>query len=190
MPVTRGWGYVIWDDEDIITERNTHSGSFNSRVSTSHIYVKEMLAATFCVESICKEKANCRILLCVDNTAAVGSIRAMYSSNVHANGLIVRLYDALNASGNVLEIVSVRSSDNAADPASRALPNNNFVTKKCLDVIQLHEEGYGKSKETNQNAPAFSGNLRHEDSVVDEIDLLLDIELPQEGEADDEESEC
>ena len=54
-----------------------------------HIFLKEFYAVVRAVETLTAKHRGKLIVLAVDNTAVIGALRAMYSSNKHACGIIL-----------------------------------------------------------------------------------------------------
>ena len=171
------WGYTIWKEDLSYTDKR---GDFTAEVSlqAAHIFIKEMVAATIAIESICRTHSQCRILLGVDNTAAVGAIRARYSPNRNANELIKRAVVALENSGCSLDIVPLRSEDNVADDASRGLATRRCMIESCNNIFTKYLLGQVRCEVAMSNkkaGPVCDGKLRHEDT--EDLKLVLDAEI-------------
>jgi hypothetical protein len=147
--VEPAWGYTIFSETsaDVV-----NSGSFPKMLRPAHIYLKELWACVHVVETILQSHRNVHILLGVDNTAVVGAVRARYSSNTHGLELIKRLHQLLLARESTLDVVPLRSEDNAADAPSRGLPMNAEVRARCMSVITRFQEGKNSSRGTIRKA--------------------------------------
>lgn len=171
-----GWGYVIWSDSTLMEA--PRNGSFGESQKTMHIYLREMLAATLCVEQLATTTENTRILLGIDNTAVVWALRAMYSSNIQANEMLRRVARALDRAGNLIEVVPLRSVDNPADAPSRDLDFSYDILKNCNAIMDQHELGLTRVEAPAEVRPDFTGALRHETPEDEPMtDLLMDEAL-------------
>jgi hypothetical protein len=103
------------------TAKEIRGNPFDAGVAASHIFLKEMAAACWYVESCILRnvwRSRC-IYLGVDNSAVAFALRHFYSSNTIANRWLKRLWDVLEQHQCRLEIVQVTSEDNPADEPSR-----------------------------------------------------------------------
>lgn len=135
-----GWGYVI-----------LHEGSYESfpyewtaAEARMHIFLKELLAAIRCIQATIRGPSIIRIG--IDNTAAAHAIRNMYSSNSAANVFLRDLRESLLQSNSIVEVVSLRSKENAADGPSRsrmATEKEVADTRVALSRKQLEDEEKG-----------------------------------------------
>lgn len=166
-----GFGGIRWDPSGGNVETIV-SGTWKENcpeLAEAHIFLKEYLAAALTIEKITRLSQKARILLAVDNTALVHSLRARYSSNAHANEFIKRIVGALETSNCDLEIVAVASADNAADAASRNEPFSEKVFSRCHGQIVNHEIGRGLSGCQMNAAPTVCGSRRHEEPLTDDM---------------------
>ena len=94
---------IIWSDE--------------LRLTT--IFFKELLAAIITIEHIIEiNPDNPVIHIAIDNTAAYHVLRRMYSSNLAALQLVLRLRRRMGST-HELRVTSIRGVDNVADDVSR-----------------------------------------------------------------------
>jgi hypothetical protein len=119
---TIGFGGVAWrcDGSVVVVIRGTWALHCKAMIDT-HIFLKEYLTATLTIQKLCEQHQQSHLVLCIDNTAVIHSLRALYSSNTNACGYNRRICAVLTRSENRLEIVPVVSNDNAADATSRNL---------------------------------------------------------------------
>ena len=176
-----GYGAVVWKEgkptvllEDI----------WRKKMESAHIYLKEFFAATRTIEEICKETSNVRIMLCIDNTAVASGIRTMYAGNHDASEFLQRIRRALDASKNIVDVVSVQSEDNAADAPSRGLPLDEACCLRAVECIQDQLLGGGKASKRCVPRPPFQDGLRHEFFI--DLDGTIDdnVEVEQDPQGD------
>ena len=154
-----GWGVVEWTYGLC---RELAKGQWNNTpMRDAHIYLKEFYALTRAVEHLCKTHKSAIIYVQVDNTAVVGSVRCMYSSNSVGNEFVRRIDLALTAANNRLEIVSVRSEDNAADAASRNKCMDVAVAESGMNIFRLYLLGGGRNSVRHKEPRNHTGELLH-----------------------------
>jgi hypothetical protein len=128
-------GYLFFEKSGAVTPSTIHSSRWNHKVAKTHIFIKEMLAAVMAIERAGRLFPTCkRIRIACDNTAACHCLRRMYSTNSVAVDLLKRIYRCLGRT-ILLEVVSVRGVDNAADCPSRGCalePRRNEATWREL----------------------------------------------------------
>ena len=173
---TIGYGGVTWNSDEEAVEVVKGLWQINcGGMIDAHIFLKEYLAATLTVERLCQTHNRKSIMLCVDNTAVVHSLRAWYSSNRNGCEYIQRIRTALQSGQNQLTVIPVISEDNAADASSRGQPIDSAVVKRCNLALQLHLSGYGmcglQANPAPSHVPGVAGERRHTEP---EIDILLD----------------
>jgi hypothetical protein len=95
------------------------TGEFPESMKDAHIFVKELYAAERTIAHICATKSNHVIHLLMDNTAATGVLRRMFSLTDAGLELAKRVHKLLHGSGNTLNVIHVTSEENPADAPSR-----------------------------------------------------------------------
>ena len=135
-----------------------------------------MFAAVQCIDFLCCHRRHTRILIAIDNTAVVGALRARYSYKA-ANEFITRIQKTLTTSDNVLEVVGVRSADNAADAPSREKELDASAVARCLAIIDAHDVGLDRCSGNVEmkSSPSVEGKLRHTDAEDDLLMTLPDL---------------
>ena len=170
-----GYGVVEWTDESICHEVEKRMWKTLPPLQPMHIFLKEFYAVVRAVETLTAKHRGKLIVLAVDNTAVIGALRAMYSSNKHACDYIKRIDEQLLKTGSQLRIVPVQSLDNAADCSSRNKRVSATVAEKCLAIMKNHEYGAGRYGQKTSQSIRFTGKLRHadaDDDVEEPIELL------------------
>ena len=99
-----------------------HPREFPDEMIDAHIFVKELFAAERTVAHICAKKSNRVIHLLMDNTAATGVLRRMFSLTEAGLAIAKRVHKLLTDSGNTLNIIHVTPKENPADAPSRRVP--------------------------------------------------------------------
>ena len=174
---TIGYGGIEWLPDgrvQIIAQGIWESNCVG--LQEAHIYIQEYFAATVTIERLCQKHRNITIRIAIDNTAVVHSLRALYSSNRHANELAMRVHKVLTQSDNRLDVVPVVSADNGADTVSRNEPLDANAIARCYEAIRSHEAGLGMCGKP-ESSPQFNGQMRHSEPPTD---LLLDLDLETE----------
>jgi hypothetical protein len=139
-----GFGSMFWNgDKPIVLQRGMWRD--HPKMISSHIYIKEFFAACLAVEELCRRYQHTKIYLGVDNTAVSAGLRCGYSTNKIGNEFIARVEAALLSSQNCLEIVALRSDDNAADCPSRNKPLDANVCSRCRSIIEDWLTGKGRT---------------------------------------------
>ena len=91
-----GYGVVEWTDESICHEVEKRMWKTLPPLQPMHIFLKEFYAVVRAVETLTAKHRGKLIVLAVDNTAVIGALRAMYSSNKHACDYIKRIDEQFN----------------------------------------------------------------------------------------------
>jgi hypothetical protein len=185
---TEGFGYVVWDGTTVDTNiSQLRQIKFPERLSTAHIFLKEMYAAMQCIEAIARSHHGVRIRLAEDNTAVLWSLRNGYSHNRHANIMIQRIHRTLEQSNCTLDVFPVPSACNAADAPSRNKPYDETADAACRKVLDDFAKSLGRIAVSDKNGPAFNGRLRHEepDDNVWQNEDLADVESLLNGSCED-----
>ncbi len=114
-------GFVVMDNFLNVTEFGGHP--FHSGVREAHIFIQEMAAACWYVCRAVKHHGwrDKTIFVVVDNSAVAFCLKNYYSSNQVANTWLRELYMTLDQCQCRIEVIQVRSEDNAADDPSRGL---------------------------------------------------------------------
>ncbi len=137
---------------------------FPSGLRNSHIFLKEMAAATIYVSRLCRlfEIYNRQITVVVDNSAVAFALRNMYSSNSHASDMLKRLFSIISERSCFLEVIQVSSENNPADDPSRGKRTlDPLRLARGVAAIQQYSAGLLSSAE-GETTHRFSGaDIRH-----------------------------
>jgi len=136
-----GFGYLIFTDDGKVALEKGHLWS--KSLNKNHIYIKELLAAVFAIRHVLSTSPkSVEINIGVDNTAAASSLRNMYSGNIMACEILDQLYTELQEHDAVLRVWSLRSDENASDPASRGKVAHDELVDECFRVMLGQEQGH------------------------------------------------
>jgi hypothetical protein len=185
------WGYVFWDNDAIDGEH----GRWNAGIRAQHIYLKELTAAVIAIERLSRRYPGARILLGVDNTAAAAALSRMYSTTHAGNELVWRAHRALEETNCSLDIITIPSGINPADPLTRGFPISAVRNAAFLRVVELSALGrhlcienrtagprQGRSTVVrHREEPGEDDDFDSEDEGADECLELL-TEVAAEGE--------
>jgi hypothetical protein len=105
-------------------------------ILTAHIFVKELYAAVHTIQLICDKVNNMTIHLLVDNTAAAGVLRRMFSMTDCGLELVTRVQSLLRKSGCTLNVIHVTSQENPADGPSRYKKVIQALLEKAAKIIE------------------------------------------------------
>ena len=169
------WGYVTLDPDGSGKEFGSPWSPSDEKL---HIYMKELMAACWTIEQFCGSCTN--VVIAIDNTAVVHSIQQLYSSNVLANVYLEKLAKILLEAHSRVTVVSVRSGDIAADPASRGKVANHQLRKRCREIMDQKLEGMNQPCDDIAHCPPTAENnrIRHsERPFEDAVDELLECEV-------------
>ena len=127
----------MWaDDRQIL---HYESILWNAEQELMHIFLKELLAATLLIEFLCQHYSCSVLRIGIDNSAAAWCLRRLFSTTYHGQELIYRVYRALSASSNVLEIFQLVSLDNPADVPTRPKTSSGSTlserSRRFWDVV-------------------------------------------------------
>ncbi len=187
-------GYILYDKG--MTEIRQAHGDFGAPTDIldlpykdTHIFVKELLAATLAIGWICKHiggEHNVEMVIAVDNTAAAGVLRRLYSSTDLGCELVSRILIAL-ADKHTLRVVTLRSEDNPSDPLTRnraLCPVRNAKLREILTDFELgrHIKAWPKDNvhRIHREADAPMDGDESEDEGQDADAALVDNALPDD----------
>jgi len=112
-----GWAAVEISEGTIVA--TTQQRLFEGGLRTTHIFVKEMIAAVEGTKWILNSHPGCkRVVLIGDNTAVAGAIKRGYTSNA----LAATYLSQITGIGLQVHVVTVPSALNVADSPSRNAP--------------------------------------------------------------------
>ena len=146
------WGYIKLSGCD-----EEWGEPWSSSLVGTHIFLKELIAAVWSIKHFVK--ANRRIVIGIDNTAAAHAIENLYSSNSVANVFLKELGILLRETNCSVVVVGLRSEDNAADPISRAKSATKDQRDRCLRIMM--QKLRGMNQKTGLSVRKFDGNVRH-----------------------------
>jgi hypothetical protein len=169
------WGYVTWGHQDTIV-----GAPFPKQICEAHIFVKEFLAAEYCIMNILESAVSntpgkqhyTHIVLGIDNSAVAQVLRNMYSANTFVQPRISALNKALREAETTLEIVNVRSEDNAADEPSRGTTPTEEKKRLTREVLRLGTQGLRANEYNPGDAPTKTWIRRNDENEVDEFDTI------------------
>jgi len=99
----RRGGYIVWSAD---RKPMPPVGWFWSDAQLEmHIFIKELLAATILIETLCQTYRHTTLKIGIDNSAAAWCLRRLFSTTHHGQELIRRVYNSLVNSGDALDIV-------------------------------------------------------------------------------------
>ena len=112
-------------------------------LTSTHIYVKEALAAIRAIQMILdSQTAPCIIYIGIDNSAAAAAVWHLHSMNEIVAIELAKLAYHLRESRSAPIPVSLHSRDNAADPVSRgetlsARSGDPLLASRCFQIMHL-----------------------------------------------------
>lgn len=138
---SKRWGYIVYD---VNLEEIRHSNdAFDQRMYQSHIFVKELLAAVLAIEWCCQNlgsENSIEIVIAVDNTAAAGVLRRLYSTTKMGDEMVRRVLAALD-SRHILRVMTLRSEDNPSDPLTRNRPMCSVRNTRFHELVGAYKVG-------------------------------------------------
>jgi len=177
---SKKWGYVVYDES--LVEIRQACDHFDQKMWASrHIFVKELLAAVLSIEWCCQHLGSERgleIVIAVDNTAAAGVLRRLYSVTILGDELVRRVIRALD-SRHTLRVLTVRSEDNPSDPLTRTrplCPARNAVFREIVSAYQVGRHITALPKDNPQRTHEECDDVNHEFSSDDEANEQDDDE--------------
>lgn len=165
------YGFIVFSNKECTEVHTVVSKKWNTRIRRGHIYTKEFLAATLCIEKICKDcSVPTKIRLGVDNTAVVGAIQRMYSSTKVGKEMLLRIRKVVHDKGHSLEVIHILGEDNPADEPSRLKPLSlekmaNFGRLLVLATDGLH---HLRRSSRRPNRTPEMGKVVHKEEDEDE----------------------
>jgi len=150
-------GYIIWNSDREIT--TVMSIPWQDDQLKMHIFLKELLAATLLIERLCQLLSETVLRIGIDNSAAAWCLRRLFSTTHHGQELIWRVYRALNASRNVLDVIQLASLDNPADVPTRPKSTGSSLAEREQRFWSVME-----GKRTSHAKPNMNiSDVRHEE---------------------------
>lgn len=183
------WGYVVFSNHDVICKEGF---TWNQGFQHMHIFVKEAISAIEAIERTTNNKTDTLIYAVIDNTAAASALRNMYSSNGIVCKRLEQLSHTLETNRNRIEVVTVKSTTNVADPISRGHVQHESEAERLqasIKAIAQHKLGIHKADSYNLiSANEFETDIRHLDTQghpeqltdTDMMDCTLDIHADHE----------
>ena len=175
-------GWLRFTETGEVVLSSVKTVTWNQKMRPAHIFLKELLAAVLAIEHTISTLPKVRVIrIAVDNTAAGFCMRRMYSNNDEALKLLIRLNTKLGGR-IVLDVVTVRGIDNAADCPSRKDPLEEHRNRAAWNQFLANVSGVGHVDcVVNKKQNTQSGQLRH-DEEVDSGCIFLDAleELTEE----------
>lgn len=180
----QGWGYVIFDDEWGIPPDGQYGEIWEESLRSCHIFIKELIAAKRTVIR-CMQRASgpIHLILGVDNSAAAQVLRNKYSSNDFVIPHIRELCSEMEKSQCTLQVINLRSKDNASDGPSRGRRATEDEMRRCsieMARSQLINGAHGIRENeydgTNAPSPGLYGT-KHEEKGDDLESAFVDFIL-------------
>jgi hypothetical protein len=166
--------HLLWTKSFLWQDYDANSGKEHS-IRYASIFLKELLAATLAIERAASDFPGHRIVLAIDNTAALHVCRRRASSTVAGMHLARRIDNVLTATGCQLSAVYITSGQNPADPPSRARPICSTRIAEMWKVIDTWRVGAKVVDNQVKRCPPTK-RFRHE-----EADLREDSASDSEG---------
>jgi hypothetical protein len=175
------YGYVVLGPEGQCIEESP-SHEWPEEIKHTHIFFKEAIAAIRIAKKIVLRNETATTLrIAIDNSAAAHAMRNMVSSNSQVCKELDDLAQVLHTRQSIIDVVSVRSEDNAADPTSRnrrvSHPAESHRLRASHEVFERHIQGirlpYRLDDDRNP-APSGQDCVRHKESLSEVEDWLTD----------------
>ena len=188
------WGLCVFNVEEY-SDLNTWTiaeevpFTWTDSASKYHIFVKEALSAVWTIKRILRKQGQYHhVVLGVDNTAAAAAIRNGYSSNAMVNDYVADLYRELEEKKATIEIVNLRSADNASDSASRGTLCDKERRDRCFKAMSDGRRGLPQHRTWSEQMTAYKrpNESADEESAIrkpsgfcltDEYDGILEDEM-------------
>jgi hypothetical protein len=169
-----GWGFVIYGA--VLT---VAPGRFTPNQAQHHIFIKEFLAAEKCIDEIlrCHKRqtdTHLEIVIGIDNSAVAQVLRNLYTANTFIQPGVSGLADRLEKGNASLQVINVRSEDNAADEPSRNKVLTEAKAKKTKHILDLGLLGQRANEYNLDDAPRMNGWIRTLNENEDEGDECLE----------------
>lgn len=155
-------GYCFWSSTRDLIEMRTII--WNADMLPSHIFLKELLAATLAIECLCQRYRETLIILCIDNSAAAWCLRRLFSSTVNGLEMVTRVHRALTSAGNVLRTIQVGSLDNPADIPTRKGKRKNELEERTARMFAIIDGERSKTVVRSMS----TADVRHEELEKDD----------------------
>ena len=178
------WGAIGWniDNQTIFVQ---HSQTWPEKIEKEHIFLKELLAATICIERLCRLHPRSRVHVLTDNTACAAVLRRLASSSKAGSDMARRVDNALRENGCAISVIVVPSAQNPADEPSRQLPLNTAKLRFAQDIIVPFAASFCRAKRCapNEYRNAKYPHIRHEETEeeANEVDWYrfdMDDDIP------------
>lgn len=176
-----GWGVVIYRGsldaaggfriDELVLEQG---GAYNS-TDTRHIFYKELETALFGMKWLAVNGKQLNAIIVVDNTAVAWVLRHGASKSEQAMRM---LENSLIHLANCVEVISVASADNPADPASRHVTYEKEREVRMLNAVSMHHRGVMWASEKKPHSR--EGVFRHDEPGDGD-----DVWMPAEEATDD-----
>ncbi len=180
----RYWGHCALPDSTTVAE--TFTGHWPPSIQAMHIYIKECLAAIYCLKHhFTGHTSAFHVVIGIDNTAAAVTLQRMYSTNEIVNRELVELADMLKMSPFLsFTVVGLRSEHNASDPFSRPgqVNDGNLAgrTEASFRILHTrHVRGYlWNDVVMHRTSWRSDSTRRHQVEPLDD-GVICDVELDE-----------
>jgi hypothetical protein len=140
-------------------------------LATMHIFVKETIAACWSIQAaLSRYHGPLTIHIGIDNSAALASIKHLYSSNRTVVPFLLKIHELLKNRRSVVLPYGLRSEDNAADEPSRDKKVSKSKFDWCLQVLYCAIAGH-RITNTPDRSPDFEGKIRHTSCKLDDSEI-------------------
>ena len=134
------WGYNILTHDGHSLTWSDIGFVWNVDLQPQHIYVKECIAAIWTIQRLIEERP-VRFVIGIDNSAAAAALRRLYSPNGIVASHLSSLATQLERTNSTIQVVGVRSADNASDPASRGGQFSATLAHTCWEILSRAQAG-------------------------------------------------
>lgn len=156
----------------------------SSKLQNMHIFLRELITAIIFIE-IFLDRGFTNLVIAVDNSAAAGVLRRMYSVNAAACERVRRLQTKLEKHKATLTVVNCPGVDNASDLPSHNKDPDMGIVKRCYDIVKSALRGTRSNSNVRttqlpKKESTESAEITHEEGEVDTFAELLEDLLPKE----------
>jgi hypothetical protein len=184
-----GWGFIIFDKKS--GNDYTESGVYRDKDLDWHIFVKEFLTAKLAIEKavvrakMSRPDNHTRVVIAVDNSAAAQVLRNLFSTNTFTMKEVQALNSFLKIQNASVEVINVRSKDNAADEPSRGKDTDVTKRNATISCIKLGRQGLRPNQYDPEDAPGWSQDRQDrglepeddEESLEEQLLYVIDQQI-------------
>jgi hypothetical protein len=126
-----------------------------------------------------------RVVIAVDNSAAAQVLRNLFSTNTFTMKEVQALNSFLKIQNASVEVINVRSKDNAADEPSRGKDTDVTKRNATISCIKLGRQGLRPNQYDPEDAPGWSQDRQDrglepeddEESLEEQLLYVIDQQI-------------